>query len=161
MDTTPSQPIYVVAGGNHVTVLLDHDETGDALDVIEVLAQPGGGPPPHRHDFGEWFEVREGELTICGDRDGEMVPVRVLTAGDTLWVPPNEFHSTVNATDRPVRFRTTGQPGRMTGYFAQAGVLVPDELAQPDHAPPGPRELGAIARRWGIEFWPPATGTSS
>ena len=36
--------IYAVAGGNHVTIELDRAITGGLLDVIEVLAQPGGGP---------------------------------------------------------------------------------------------------------------------
>jgi hypothetical protein len=65
--------VYVVAGGNHVTVLLRRDETEGALDVIEVLAQPGGGPPPHSHAFGEWFRVLDGELTLCEDRGGTVV----------------------------------------------------------------------------------------
>lgn len=47
--------VYEVAGGNHVTILLDRDETQTSVDVIEVLAQPGGGPPPHRHAFGSGF----------------------------------------------------------------------------------------------------------
>lgn len=66
-------PVYVVAGGNHVTLLLGRDVTAGALDVVDVLAQPGGGPPPHRHAFGEWFLVLAGELTICEDRDGTVV----------------------------------------------------------------------------------------
>jgi quercetin dioxygenase-like cupin family protein len=156
MLTTTAHAIYAVAGGNHVTVLLDHLESSGTVDVIEVLAQPGGGPPPHRHNFGEWFEVLEGELTVCRERHGDIVPVTTLAAGDTLWVGPNRFHSTVNATDRPVRFRVIGQPGRMTGYFAEAGVRVVDELAEPARTPPGPAELKEISARWGIEFWPPA-----
>lgn len=46
------------AGGNHVTVELDREAAGGELDVIEVLARPGGGPLPHRHAFAEWFLVR-------------------------------------------------------------------------------------------------------
>jgi hypothetical protein len=63
MSTTGPEPltptyvgdhvIYAVAGGNHVSVLLDRGDIASALDVIEVLAQPGGGPPPHRHAFAE------------------------------------------------------------------------------------------------------------
>jgi hypothetical protein len=60
MSTAASEPLaptrvadrvtYAVAGGNHVTLLLDRSHTAAALDVIEVLAQPGGGPaaPPAR-----------------------------------------------------------------------------------------------------------------
>jgi hypothetical protein len=51
VSSTPVTPvsaadrkIYAVAGGNHVTIELDRAMTGGLLDVIEVLAQPGGGP---------------------------------------------------------------------------------------------------------------------
>ena len=59
-------PVLVVAGGNHVTVLVNATETGGVFDVIEVLARPGGGPPAHQHEFVEWFHVLEGELQLCG-----------------------------------------------------------------------------------------------
>ena len=62
-------PVYVVAGGNHVTILLDAPESDGAVDAVQVLAQPGGGPPPHQHAFGEWFRVLAGEPTICEDVD--------------------------------------------------------------------------------------------
>jgi hypothetical protein len=52
-------PVLVVAGGNHVTVLVNATETGGVFDVIEVLARPGGGPPAHQHEFVEWFHVLE------------------------------------------------------------------------------------------------------
>jgi quercetin dioxygenase-like cupin family protein len=84
--------IYAVAGGNHVTIELDRALTGGLLDVIEVFAQPGGGPPPHRHSFGEWFLVREGELTLCEERDGQVVTTAVLGPGDSAWVGPGVVH---------------------------------------------------------------------
>jgi quercetin dioxygenase-like cupin family protein len=80
--------VYEVAGGNHVTILLDRDEAQASADVVEVLARPGGGPPPHRHAFGEWFRVLAGELTLCEERDGTVVCTAVLGAGDSAWVPP-------------------------------------------------------------------------
>jgi quercetin dioxygenase-like cupin family protein len=145
--------VYAVAGGNHVSVVLDRAETNAALDVIEVLAQPGGGPPPHRHAFGEWFQMLEGELTISGARDGVVVTQRVLRAGESIWIEPWRVHGTVNLSAAPARFLVVGQPGAMTGYFAEAGVRVPGESTPPDREPPGPAQLAEIAARWGIEFW--------
>ncbi len=147
------RPVYVVAGGNHVALLLDREVSAGLLDVIVVLAQPGGGPPPHRHAFAEWFCVLDGELTISEERDGTVVCTRMLAAGESLFVPPWTVHGTLNLSQAPTRFQVTGQPGAMTGYFAQAGVLVSDEGAAPDHPPPGPAELKDIAVAWGIEFW--------
>lgn len=153
-----------MAGGNHVTVELDHVTTDGTLDAIEVLAQPGGGPPPHRHAFGEWFLVREGLLTFSEERDGTVVCTRTLGAGDSVWVPPWTVHGTLNLSDEPARFQVISQPGLMSGYFAEAGVQVQDELTAPTREPAGPSELRDIAARWGIEFWtgpvdisPPAT----
>ena len=144
---------YAVAGGNHVTVELDRDQTGGAVDIIEVLAQPGGGPPPHRHAFGEWFLVREGELTLCEEREGTVVCTATIVVGDSVWVPPWTVHGTLNLSAEPARFQVVGQPGMMSTYFAEAGVLVPDDLTPPERQPPGPAALREISARWGIEFW--------
>lgn len=151
--TVSERPVYVVAGGNHVTLLLEREVSAGLLDVIVVLAQPGGGPPPHRHAFAEWFCVLEGELTISEERDGTVVCTRVLTAGESVFVPPWTVHGTLNLSQAPARFQVTGQPGAMTGYFTQAGVRVANEGAAPDRPPPGPAELKDIAAAWGIEFW--------
>jgi quercetin dioxygenase-like cupin family protein len=147
------RPVYAVAGGNHVTLLLHRDDTDAALDVIDVLAQPGGGPPPHRHAFAEWFHVLDGELMISEERDGTVVCTRELAVGDAVFVPPWTVHGTLNLSHAPARFQVVGQPAAMTGYFVEAGVRVPDERTAPDREPAGPSELGEIAARWGIEFW--------
>jgi quercetin dioxygenase-like cupin family protein len=146
-------PIYAVAGGNHVTIQLDRAATDAGVDAIEVLAQPGGGPPPHSHAFGEWFLVREGELTVCEERDGVVVCTATLGAGDSVWVPPWVVHGTLNLSAAVAQFQVIGQPGAMTGYFAEAGVRVPDPLTPPATPPPGPDELREISARWGIRFW--------
>ncbi len=145
--------IYVVAGGNHVNVLLDRRDTASAFDVIEVLAQPGGGPPPHRHAFAEWFRVIEGELTFEEERDGVVRCTSTLGPGETVFVPPFAVHGTLNLSGAPARFEVVGQPGAMTGYFRDAGVPVPDERTPSEREPPGPADLGAISDRWGIQFW--------
>lgn len=143
--------MYAVAGGNHVTVELDRAVTGGCVDVIEVLAQPGGGPPPHSHVFGEWFLVREGQLTLCEERGGTVVRTATLGPGDSSWIGPGIVHGTLSLSR--ARFQVVGQPGAMTGYFAQAGVRVAGPGAEPATASPGPDELQEIAARWGITFW--------
>lgn len=152
--------VYAVAGGNHVTIELDRALTGGCIDVIEVLAQPGGGPPPHSHAFGEWFLVREGQLTLCEEREGIVVRTVTLGPGDSAWIGPGIVHGTLNLSQAPARFQVIGQPGAMTGYFAQAGVRVADPGAEPATAPPGPGELQEIATRWGITFWTGPVSTS-
>lgn len=85
----------------------------------------------------------EGELTLCGEREGSVVPTAVLGAGDSVWVPPWTFHGTLNLWASPTRFEVVGLPGAMSGYFAEAGVQVPDDQTPPATNPPGPAVLGA------------------
>lgn len=148
---------YVVAGGNHVTILLDRSQAGNRLDVIDVHAAPGGGPPPHRHEFAEWFRVLEGELTLCELREDTMRCTRILNAGDSVYVAPWVYHGTLNLSGKPCVFQVVGLPAMMSGYFVEAGVQVANLDAPPECVPPGPAELKNISTRWGIEFWSGAT----
>ncbi|HUA46467.1 MAG TPA: cupin domain-containing protein [Solirubrobacteraceae bacterium] len=134
--------VYAVAGGNHVMIVVDATETDGTFDLIEVLARPGGGPPPHRHAFAEWFHVLEGSLQILTVSAGRLEPVASLGVGQTFFAPPWVPHTTRNLGEEPVRFLVAGRPRIMTSYFAHAGVLVPDVLTEPDTPPPGPRVLG-------------------
>jgi hypothetical protein len=43
-----------VAGGTY-TILVTGEETSGRFCLIDMLVPPGGGPPPHRHDFEEMF----------------------------------------------------------------------------------------------------------
>jgi quercetin dioxygenase-like cupin family protein len=147
------QPIVVVAGGNHVTTMLPAATTEGAVDAIAVQAEHDGGPPPHRHSFGEWFLVLEGSLELTGERDGAIVSFDVLNAGDSAWVPPDCWHGTVNSSGSPARFLVIGHPGTMTSYFAGAGIPVADDSVAPGQDPPRPAELRELATKHGIEFF--------
>jgi hypothetical protein len=48
----------------------------------------------------------------------------------------------------------------MTGYFAQAGILVASPETPPPAPPPGPRQLQEISEHWGIKFWTGPVSTS-
>lgn len=84
-------------------------ETGGAYTLIEVLAGPGGGPPPHTHaNEDEAFYVLEGTFEL-------LVEERVITAGPGAYafVPRGTVH----------RFRCTGdQPGRLLILFTRGGI---------------------------------------
>ncbi|HEX7565482.1 MAG TPA: cupin domain-containing protein, partial [Bradyrhizobium sp.] len=45
-----------VAGGTY-TILVTGKDTGGRYCLIDMLIPPGGGPPPHRHDFEEMFTI--------------------------------------------------------------------------------------------------------
>ena len=48
--------------GDTYTILVTGEDTAGRFCVIDMFVPPGGGPPPHRHDFEETFSLIEGEL---------------------------------------------------------------------------------------------------
>src|SRR5580698_3720110 len=86
-----------VAGGTY-TILIKGEQTGGRYCLIDMLVPPGGGPPPHRHDFEEMFTILDGEieLTFRGE-------VHRASAGSTVNIPSNAPHSFRNRSDKAVR----------------------------------------------------------
>jgi uncharacterized cupin superfamily protein len=87
---------------------------------------PGGGPPPHRHDFEEMFSVLEGEIEATFR--GEKTTVR---AGETVNVPANAPHSFTNASDRPARLLCVCSPAGQEEFFSTSGVRVGSRTEAP------------------------------
>ena len=50
--------------GDTYTILLTDKDTAGRFCLIDMHVPPGGGPPPHRHDFEETFTLLEGELDV-------------------------------------------------------------------------------------------------
>ena len=50
--------------GDTYTILVTGDDTAGKYTLIDMCVPPGGGPPPHRHDFEEMFTVLEGEVEL-------------------------------------------------------------------------------------------------
>jgi hypothetical protein len=48
--------------GDTYTILVTGDDTNGRFCLIDTHIPPGGGPPPHRHDFEETFRMLAGEL---------------------------------------------------------------------------------------------------
>src|SRR6266567_4645286 len=48
--------------GDTYTILLSGKDTAGRFCLIDMHVPPGGGPPPHRHDFEETFILLDGEL---------------------------------------------------------------------------------------------------
>src|SRR5438105_6402694 len=84
--------------GDTYTILLSGNDTDGRFCLIDMLVPPGGGPPPHRHDFEEMFTVLEGEaeITLRGAES-------VLRAGETANIPANAAHHFRNASGQPAR----------------------------------------------------------
>jgi oxalate decarboxylase/phosphoglucose isomerase-like protein (cupin superfamily) len=81
---------------------------GAAMTLGEVVLQPGKGHDRHNHpNSEEVLYVLSGEGEQMLD-DGEPFPIR---AGDTIYVPTAQFHSTLNTGWSPLRLLAIYNPG--------------------------------------------------
>ncbi len=112
--------------GNTYTLLLTGADTGGRYCLVDMHVPPGGGPPPHRHDFEETFSVIEGEIeaTFRGDK-------LVVHAGETLHIPANARHSFRNASGKPARLLCTCAPSGQEEFFREVGVPVASRTTPP------------------------------
>src|SRR3712207_1270721 len=107
---------HISVAGDTYTVLLTGSDTAGRFTLIDMHVPPGGGPPPHRHDFEEAFTILEGELELTFRETST-----VARAGETVNVPANAPHAFRNATDRPVRMLCTCSPAGQDEFFAAIG----------------------------------------
>ena len=70
--------------GDTYTILVTGEDTAGKYTLIDMHVPPGGGPPPHRHDFQEMFTVLDGEIRVTFR--GETFIAR---PGETINVPAN------------------------------------------------------------------------
>ncbi len=112
--------------GDTYTILLIGEDTAGRYCLIDMHVPPGGGPPPHRHDFEEMFTVLEGEIEVTFR--GEKSTVR---AGETINIPANAPHSFTNASDRPARLLCVCTPPGQERFFEEVGVAVDSRKSPP------------------------------
>ena len=138
-DDAGTLPHLALAGDTY-TVLLTGADTAGRFTLIDMYVPPGGGPPPHRHDFEETFSLLEGEIefTFRG------TPT-VGRAGDTINVPANAPHSFRNVSARPARMLCVCAPAGQDEFFLALGARVESRTAP---APPlGDVEQTALRAR--------------
>src|SRR5205814_5020070 len=82
--------------GDTYTILLTGKDTAGRYCLIDMLVPPGGGPPPHRHDFEEMFTLLDGEIEVTFR--GAKSRLRV---GETANIPANAPHEFHNVSQRP------------------------------------------------------------
>ncbi|MGX6608295.1 cupin domain-containing protein [Micromonosporaceae bacterium Da 78-11] len=113
--------------GDTYTILVTGADTDGKYTLIDMHVPPGGGPPPHRHDFEEMFTVLDGEVEVTFR--GHTVVAR---AGETINVPANAPHSFTNATSTPSRLLCMCAPSGQEEFF----TLVGQPVASRTEAPP-------------------------
>jgi mannose-6-phosphate isomerase-like protein (cupin superfamily) len=112
--------------GDTYTILVSGRDTGGRYTLIDMHVPPGGGPPPHRHDFEELFSVLEGEIeaTFRGEK------LR-LGAGETINIPANAPHSFTNPGPVAARLLCMCTPAGQEEFFLKVGQLVATRTTPP------------------------------
>ena len=78
--------------GDRVTFLVTGEESRGACFIVEGVAAPGGGPPPHIHHFeDESFYILEGTATF--QAGGQTIHAK---PGDFIHIPRGTVHSLRN-----------------------------------------------------------------
>ena len=136
---SPALPHVSVAGDTY-TVLVSGKDSGGRYCLIDMHVPPGGGPPPHRHDFEEMFTVLDGEVEVTFR--GETITAR---QGETVNVPANAPHAFTNAGDTPSRLLCLCAPAGQEEFFTLVGRPVATRTEAP--APLGPDEQAAFVEK--------------
>jgi mannose-6-phosphate isomerase-like protein (cupin superfamily) len=124
-DSDRNLPLIGVAGGTY-TITVPGEATAGRFTAIDMHIPPGGGPPPHRHDFEETFILLEGEMEAIF-RD-QQVTVR---AGETLHIPANAPHQFRNISAQPLRMLCICSPAGQEKFFMEVGVPVESRTTAP------------------------------
>jgi quercetin dioxygenase-like cupin family protein len=141
--------------GDTYTILLSGDDTDGRYCLIDMHIPPGGGPPPHRHDFEESFTVLEGEIeaTFRGEKS-------TVHTGQTVSIPANAPHCFTNASVVAARLLCICAPAGQEEFFAQVGVTVPTRRSTPPQFDQSEqsqlmKKAQELAPKYGTELLPP------
>jgi quercetin dioxygenase-like cupin family protein len=112
--------------GDTYTITVTGEQTAGRFCVIDMHIPPGGGPPPHRHDFEETFILLEGQMeaTFRGTKS-------TVRAGETLNIPANAPHQFHNAFGEAVRMLCICSPAGQDKFFLEVGVPVSTRTTPP------------------------------
>jgi quercetin dioxygenase-like cupin family protein len=141
--------------GDTYTILVAGQDTAGKYTLIDMHVPPGGGPPPHRHDFEEMFTVLTGEVRVTFR--GETIVAR---AGQTINVPANAPHSFTNASDTPSRLLCMCAPAGQEEFFTLVGQPVATRTEAPPPLSPDARAAfiarsRSLAPQFKTELLPP------
>jgi quercetin dioxygenase-like cupin family protein len=126
-----SSPEVLDVLGNKIRVLVDSEASGGKCAIFEDSAQPGSGPPLHRHGVDdEYFHVLEGtvKFSLNGNES-------IHHAGDFVTAPKGSVHTYRNIGTGPLRMLVICCPGGLEVPFRKV-----DRLSRE-----GPLNLEAVA----------------
>jgi quercetin dioxygenase-like cupin family protein len=121
--------------GDTYTITVSGEDAAGRFCVVDMHVPPGGGPPPHRHDFEETFILLEGEIeaTFRGKKS-------VVRAGDTVNIPANAPHQFHNTSANATRMLCICSPAGQEKFFKEVGVKVATRTTAPPKLSPQEQE---------------------
>jgi quercetin dioxygenase-like cupin family protein len=122
----PDNLTHIGLVGDTYTVTVKGEDTNGRFCVIDMHIPPGGGPPPHRHDFEETFILIEGEIEATFR--GQKLTAR---AGDTLNIPASAPHQFHNSSRSHVRMLCICSPAGQERFFMEVGTPIATRTTRP------------------------------
>lgn len=143
---------HIGLAGDTYTILLTGKDTDGRYCLIDMHIPPGGGPPPHRHDFEESFTVLEGEIEVVfrGAKS-------IAQAGESINIPANAPHQFQNKSKRATRLLCICSPSGQEEFFMKVGVPVATRTTPPPNLDESAQALlkakaEALAPKYRTEF---------
>lgn len=126
VSANPDELPHIGLVGDTYTVTVSGDDTNGRFCVVDMHIPPGGGPPPHRHDFEETFIVLDGEIeaSFRGNKS-------VIHAGETIHIPANAPHRFHNSSANAARLICICSPAGQEKFFLEVGVPVATRTTAP------------------------------
>ena len=130
----PDQP-HIGLVGDTYTILLSGKDTAGRYCLIDMHISPGGGPPPHRHDFEESFTMLEGEIEAVFRNQH-----RTVHAGEVINIPANAPHQFQNKSQQAARLLCWCSPAGQEEFFQEVGVPVETRTTPPPALDPAQQQ---------------------
>lgn len=129
---------YRSYNGGYFKTLINPQDTGGAMAMIDITLPRGVEPPPHIHkNEDEIFYLLEGNIRF---QIGEKVIE--AKAGDAVFAPRMTAHHFVIENDQ-ARFLNIMTPGKLIDYFLEFSIPAQNDLVVTP--PQGPPPAEAIA----------------
>jgi len=141
--------------GDTYTILVAGKDTAGRYSLIDMHIPPGGGPPPHRHDFEEMFYILEGEIEATFR--GQTIIIR---AGETINIPANAPHQFQNRSRHSARLLCLCSPAGQEEFFKEVGIPVATRTTPPPRLDDAAQaalvtKVKALAPKYRTELLPP------
>ena len=123
---TDESLLHLGVVGDTYTILVSGADTAGRYTLIDMHVPPGGGPPPHRHDFEEMFTVLDGEIELTS---AASAPLRAQARRSMCRPTPRT--SSATPSDRPARLLCLCSPAGQEEFFKEVGVPVAHRTKAP------------------------------